>query len=197
MRIHHIIWAFWILSFQSLSPLCCCNKLHSFMWDSGLCMDVRICAHSAPKALVKSGTDVGSGGLACSQRFILKVFTGVEVKALWRILEFFHTNLRNPDLYGFHSGIWPFSTAWYWLDSTCFWHQVLHFPLQQVIIMTLHKNAAKSFLKCCRQEHPLYYCKYVWKNGTQWLSAWTVHHLLLLPELVCSITLDMAPCTLY
>ena len=57
------------------------------------------CFHSATRAFVRSGTDVGPGSQTVFQ-FIPKVFDGVEVKALCRPVKFFHTHLDKPFLYG-------------------------------------------------------------------------------------------------
>jgi hypothetical protein len=60
------------------------------------------CFHSATRTLVRSGTDVGWLGLARSLefQFIPKVFDGIEVRALCRTLNFSHTDLDKPFLYG-------------------------------------------------------------------------------------------------
>ena len=52
------------------------------------------CFHSATRALVRSGTDVGQFGLArMAIQIIPKVFDGVQVRALCSPVKFFHTDL--------------------------------------------------------------------------------------------------------
>ncbi|MCJ8748244.1 hypothetical protein PDJAM_G00162700, partial [Pangasius djambal] len=89
------------------------NKLHSSGKLSTRCwrVAVGICVHSATRALVRSGADVGMSRMSGVQsvfQFIPKVFSGVEVRALCRTLEFFHSNLHTPCLHGarfVHRGI--------------------------------------------------------------------------------------------
>ena len=58
--------------------------------------------HSATRALVRSGTDVGAirPGSQSAFQFFPKVFDCVEVRALCRPVKFFHTDLDKPFLYG-------------------------------------------------------------------------------------------------
>ena len=49
------------------------------------------CVHSATRALVMSGTDVGRLGLARSRHSNSKVFDGVKVRARSKQVKFFHT----------------------------------------------------------------------------------------------------------
>ncbi|MCI4377832.1 hypothetical protein PGIGA_G00208400 [Pangasianodon gigas] len=70
------------------------------------------------RALVRSGADVGMSrrsGVQSVFQFIPKVFSGVEVRALCRTLEFFHSNLNTPCLHGarfVHRGIVMLEQVW-------------------------------------------------------------------------------------
>ncbi|MCI4395832.1 hypothetical protein PGIGA_G00196580 [Pangasianodon gigas] len=72
----------------------------------------------ATRALVRSGADVGMlrrSGVQSVFQFIPKVFSGVEVRALCRTLEFFHSNLHTPCLHGarfVHRGIVMLEQVW-------------------------------------------------------------------------------------
>ncbi|MCJ8741355.1 hypothetical protein PDJAM_G00069720 [Pangasius djambal] len=72
----------------------------------------------ATRALVRSGADVGMSrrsGVQSVFQFIPKVFSGVEVRALCRTLEFFHSNLHTPCLHGarfVHRGIVMQEQVW-------------------------------------------------------------------------------------
>ncbi|MCI4386200.1 hypothetical protein PGIGA_G00059530 [Pangasianodon gigas] len=72
----------------------------------------------ATRALARSGTDVGMSrrsGVQSVFQFIPKVFSGVEVRALCRTLEFFHSNLHTPCLHGarfVHRGIAMLEQVW-------------------------------------------------------------------------------------
>ncbi|MCJ8748173.1 hypothetical protein PDJAM_G00162490 [Pangasius djambal] len=67
---------------------------------------------------VRSGADVGMSrrsGVQSVFQFIPKVFSGVEVRALCRTLEFFHSNLHTPCLHGarfVHRGIVMLEQIW-------------------------------------------------------------------------------------
>ena len=80
------------------------STLLSFLQDFGECLWEFVPIHSVKRALVRSDTDVGQEGLAHNQfQFIPKVFSVVEVRALRRPLEFLHTKLIKPGLYGARS----------------------------------------------------------------------------------------------
>ena len=67
--VEHLIPKSWALIW-SWSPLCCYNSLHSSGRLSTRCWNIAAGSffHSATRALVKSGTNVGRLGLAHSQR---------------------------------------------------------------------------------------------------------------------------------
>ncbi|MCJ8742121.1 hypothetical protein PDJAM_G00078520 [Pangasius djambal] len=75
-------------------------------------------ASVATGALVRSGADAGMSrrsGVQSVLQFIPKVFSGVEVRALCRTLEFFHSNLHTPCLHGarfVHRGIVMLEQVW-------------------------------------------------------------------------------------
>ncbi|MCI4376965.1 hypothetical protein PGIGA_G00197790 [Pangasianodon gigas] len=80
--------------------------------------DLGIFVHSATRALVRSGADVGMSrrsGVQSVFQFIPKVFSGVEVRPLCRTLEFFHSNLHTSCLHGarfVHRGIVMLEQVW-------------------------------------------------------------------------------------
>ena len=69
LLVEHVIPKSWALIW-SWSPLCCNGSLHSSGKAFHRCWNIAAgtCFHSATRALVRLGTDVGRLGLACSWR---------------------------------------------------------------------------------------------------------------------------------
>lgn len=118
----------------TITPIWVCRTFHSktmainmefhilwppVFWDDFpqyfLSVSVRICTHSAKRGW--PGTWKGRTGLLWVFQFISKVFSRIEVRALFRTLEFLKTKLIKPYLYG--AGFVPRDTVmlekkWIW-----------------------------------------------------------------------------------
>ena len=82
--------------FAAITASSLLGRLSTRCWN----IAVGTCFHSAPRALVRSGTDVG--GSQSVFQFIPKVIDKGEVRALCRPVKLLHTDLDKPFLYGPH-----------------------------------------------------------------------------------------------